>query len=91
MCQRLPSFGSHSSVLFRAVTTFCSSIGFGEHNLKPFEVIAHQGGWDEILVVAGPLLLFWWILVKTNRKVAGGNDETDTETNNTEPGDDSTE
>ncbi|MAJ88563.1 MAG: hypothetical protein CL416_03010 [Acidimicrobiaceae bacterium] len=24
--------------------------------------LAHQGGWDEILMVAGPVLLFAWLL-----------------------------
>ena len=25
-------------------------------------VFAHQGGWDEILMVAGPVLIFVWLL-----------------------------
>ena len=24
--------------------------------------LAHQGGWDEILMVAGPVLIFAWLL-----------------------------
>ena len=24
--------------------------------------MAHQGGWDEILMVAGPVLIFAWLL-----------------------------
>jgi len=31
-------------------------------------VIAHQGGWDEILLVAGPLLVFAGVLFLANRR-----------------------
>lgn len=31
-------------------------------------VVAHQGGWDEIVLVAGPLLLLWVLLVVANRR-----------------------
>ena len=31
-------------------------------------VLAHQGGWDEILLVAGPLLLLWGLLLLANRR-----------------------
>lgn len=31
-------------------------------------VMAHQGGWDEIALVAGPLLLLWGLLVLANRR-----------------------
>ena len=31
-------------------------------------VLAHQGGWDEILLVAGPLVLLWGLLVLANRR-----------------------
>lgn len=31
-------------------------------------VIAHQGGWDEILMVAGPLLVFAGVLYLANRR-----------------------
>ena len=31
-------------------------------------VLAHQGGWDEILLVAGPLVLLWLLLVMANRR-----------------------
>lgn len=32
------------------------------------ERLAHQGGWDEILMVAGPLLVFAAVLVLANRR-----------------------
>lgn len=31
-------------------------------------VVAHQGGWDEIALVAGPLLALWLLLVLANRR-----------------------
>ncbi len=31
-------------------------------------MIAHQGGWDEILLVLGPLAVFAWLLVLANRR-----------------------
>lgn len=31
-------------------------------------VVAHQGGWDEIVLVAGPLLALWLLLVLANRR-----------------------
>jgi len=31
-------------------------------------VIAHQGGWDEILMVAGPLLVFAGVLYLANKR-----------------------
>ena len=30
-------------------------------------LLAHQGGWDEILMVAGPLLVFAWLLYIANK------------------------
>lgn len=33
-----------------------------------FAVLAHQGGWDEILLVAGPLAVFGGALVLANRR-----------------------
>ena len=30
--------------------------------------LAHQGGWDEILMVAGPLLVFAGVLYLANRR-----------------------
>jgi hypothetical protein len=33
-------------------------------------VLAHQGGWDEALVVAVPIGLFAWVLRLANRKAA---------------------
>lgn len=42
-------------------------------------VLAHQGGWDEIALVAGPLVLLWLLLVMANRRAKrmGTDDETD--------------
>ena len=31
-------------------------------------IVAHQGGWDEILMVAGPLLVFAGVLFLANRR-----------------------
>jgi hypothetical protein len=31
-------------------------------------VLAHQGGWDEMLMVAGPILVFWLILRLARRR-----------------------
>lgn len=31
-------------------------------------LIAHEGGWDEILMVAGPLLVFSCVLFLANRR-----------------------
>ena len=31
-------------------------------------LVAHQGGWDEILLVAGPLLVFAAVLFLANRR-----------------------
>ena len=31
-------------------------------------LIAHEGGWDEILMVAGPLLVFACVLFLANRR-----------------------
>ena len=35
----------------------------------PFPVLAHQGGWDEILIVALPLLLIGSLLYIANKRV----------------------
>lgn len=32
-------------------------------------VLAHQGGWDEVLLVAGPLAVIAVLLVVANRRV----------------------
>ena len=31
-------------------------------------VVAHQGGWDEILLVVGPLVLLFLVLMLANRR-----------------------
>ena len=33
-------------------------------------LLAHQGGWDEMLMVAGPIFLFWLILKKANQRAS---------------------
>jgi hypothetical protein len=33
-------------------------------------VLGHQGGWDEALLVAGPVILLAALLVRANRKAA---------------------
>ncbi len=43
-------------------------------------LLAHQGGWDEILMVAGPLaLLAWllWLADRRARRMQSGSDEGD--------------
>lgn len=37
--------------------------------LSSAPVVAHQGGWDEMLFVAGPLLLIGGVLWAANRRV----------------------
>ena len=32
------------------------------------ELLAHQGGWDEILMVLGPLLVFAFLLVVARKR-----------------------
>lgn len=42
-------------------------------------LLAHQGGWDEMLMVAGPIAVLWWILHRANlrsrRRAAGQDDQ----------------
>jgi hypothetical protein len=35
-------------------------------------VIAHQGGWDEILLVAGPMLAIVFVLWRATKRVKRG-------------------
>ena len=49
-------------------------------------VLAHQGGWDEILMVAGPLMVFAGVLFLANKRAneklaaaAAADDEIDDE------------
>lgn len=35
-----------------------------------FVTLAHQGGWDEILMVAGPILVFALLLWTANKRAA---------------------
>ena len=44
-------------------------IGQSMHELPISALIAHQGGWDEILLVAGPILIIATLLVVVKRRV----------------------
>lgn len=38
----------------------------------------HQGGWDEILLIAAPLLIFWvlsWLAARRNKRRKGSGPE----------------
>ncbi len=37
-------------------------------------LLAHQGGWDEILMVLGPILVFWLILRAARRRAEAANE-----------------
>jgi hypothetical protein len=41
-------------------------------------VLAHQGGWDEIALVGGPLIILWGLLVMANRRARRKTKESDT-------------
>jgi hypothetical protein len=41
------------------------------------EVLAHQGGWDEALLIATPIALFVFLLRIANKRAATLGDETD--------------
>jgi hypothetical protein len=43
-------------------------------------VVAHQGGWDEILFVLVPISLFAGLLALANKRAAREQDERDDET-----------
>lgn len=46
-------------------------------NLRPV-LFAHQGGWDEALIVLAPMLVFFGLLFVANRRARlGGNEETE--------------
>ena len=40
-------------------------------------LVAHQGGWDEVLLVAVPLGLMAWLLWLANRRAGRSDDEQD--------------
>jgi hypothetical protein len=42
-------------------------------------LLAHQGGWDEILMVAGPILIFALLLRSANRRAARLDEESEVE------------
>jgi hypothetical protein len=50
-------------------------------------MLAHQGGWDEILLIAGPLLLIGVALWIANRRVSAQLDEARPETTPADPTD----
>jgi hypothetical protein len=39
------------------------------------ELLAHQGGWDEILLVAGPLVIFGGLLAVARRRAVALSDQ----------------
>jgi len=39
------------------------------------ELLAHQGGWDEILLVAGPLVVFGGLLAVARRRAVALSDQ----------------
>lgn len=43
-------------------------------------VVAHQGGWDEILLVVGPLVLLFLVLMLANRRAKRLGDRDDSTT-----------
>ncbi len=45
--------------------------------VKPVDitVLAHQGGWDEIALVGGPLIILWGLLVMANRRARRKSDD----------------
>ena len=47
-------------------------------------VLAHQGGWDELLLVAGPIVVIGALLALAKRRVGGAAD--DTSRDHDEPG-----
>lgn len=59
-CRRFCRLSGHT----RALLTTSGSLGPMAH----LEVLGHQGGWDEIVLVAGPLVLLWLLLVFANRR-----------------------
>lgn len=38
-------------------------------------LLAHQGGWDEIIMVAGPILVFGGLLLVARRRAVAAADE----------------
>lgn len=48
------------------------------------ELIAHQGGWDEILMVAGPLAVFGGVLWLANRRATQHLASAEAETDDTD-------
>jgi hypothetical protein len=48
-------------------------------------LIAHEGGWDEILLVAGPLLVFACVLFLANRRANAKLAQTSAEADETDP------
>lgn len=41
----------------------------------PALLLAHQGGWDELLFVLVPIALFAWLLTVANRRAARAQSE----------------
>ena len=43
----------------------------GSSSVRLAEVLAHQGGWDEMLLVAGPIVVIAALLALAKRRVDG--------------------
>jgi hypothetical protein len=50
-------------------------------------VLAHQGGWDEILLVAGPILVIIGVLWQATRRVKRESNASDVSTETTKSSD----
>jgi hypothetical protein len=50
-------------------------------------ILAHQGGWDEMLMVAGPIALFYYILRRANQKVEKAGAAADGDPDTADPSD----
>ena len=46
-----------------------------QHGWVKNPLVAHQGGWDEVLLVAVPLGLMAWLLWLANRRAGRSDDE----------------
>lgn len=66
-----------TGLLFRTVST-----------LALMNVLAHQGGWDELLFVAGPILLIVGLLAIANKRAKAVQRDRDAASASTATGDD---
>ena len=38
-------------------------------NPNPISILAHQGGWDEILIIIGPLAVIVWVVALVRHRM----------------------